>query len=470
VGPENVEITLGYVGTQPASYPIDTIYLWTSGPQEAVLQVALKPTASVPVPELEERLRKRFAGEFPNVALSFEAGDIVSRIMNFGAPTPVQVAVAGPSLLVSRAHANVVLAEMRKIPSLRDLQFEQSLDYPTIDVNVNRQLAGQLGVTMGQVGQSLVAATSSSRFVEPNYWRDPNTGVAYQVQIQIPQPRMTSIEDVEGIPVMPGQTLHPLLGDVAEVGYGTAAGEYDRYNGLRMITIGANVSGQDLGRAAAAIDAALKRAGDPPKGYTVTVRGQIAPMRATLGNLAVGLAAAVLVVFLLLSANFQSLKLGFVVLSTVPAVLCGVIVALLVTGTTLNLQSFMGAIMAIGVAVANAILLVTFAEERRRTDGQPANVASVTGAASRLRPILMTSLAMMAGMLPMALAIGAGAEETAPLGRAVVGGLAAATSATLAILPLVFGVVQDRAGTRSASLDPDDPLGRYAEASNGDHS
>jgi multidrug efflux pump subunit AcrB len=294
--------------------------------------------------------------------------------------------------------------------------------------------------------------------------------VAYQVQIQIPQPRMTSIEDVEGIPVMPGQTLHPLLGDVAEVSYGTAAGEYDRYNGQRMITIGANVSGEDLGRAAAAIDAALKRAGDPPKGYTVTVRGQIAPMRETLRNLAIGLAAAVLVVFLLLSANFQSLRLGFVVLSTIPAVLCGVIVALLVTGTTLNLQSVMGAIMAIGVAVANAILLVTFAEETRRTGGQPAGAASVSGAASRLRPILMTSLAMMAGMLPMALAIGAGAEETAPLGRAVVGGLAAATFATLAILPPVFAVVQGRAGTRSASLDPDDPLGRYAEVSNGDHS
>jgi multidrug efflux pump subunit AcrB len=267
---------------------------------------------------------------------------------------------------------------------------------------------------------------------------------------------------------MPGQSLHPLLGDVAEVGYGTAVGEYDRYNGQRMITIAANVSGEDLGRVSTAVDAAIKRAGEPPKGHTVTVRGQIAPMRETLRNLALGLAAAVLVIFLLLSANFQSLKLGLIVLSTVPAVLCGVVIALLATGTTLNMQSFMGAIMAMGVAVANAILLVTFAEEARRSASQPAQAAAVSGAESRLRPILMTSLAMMAGMLPMALAIGAGAEETAPLGRAVVGGLAAATLATLAILPMVFATVQSRATTRSVSLDPNDPSSRYALASNGD--
>jgi multidrug efflux pump subunit AcrB len=177
----------------------------------------------------------------------------------------------------------------------------------------------------------------------------------------------------------------------------------------------------------------------------------------------------VLVIFLLLAANFQSLKLAAVVLSTVPAVLCGVIIALVVTGTTLNMQSFMGAIMAIGVAVANAILLITFAEEFRRGASQPARKAAVSGAESRLRPILMTSLAMMAGMLPMALAIGAGAEETAPLGRAVIGGLAAATMATLGMLPLVFATVQSRATTRAASLDPDDPRSRYADAS-GDHS
>jgi multidrug efflux pump subunit AcrB len=462
-GAENVSLTLGYVGTQPASYPIDTIYLWTSGPQEAVLQVALKPGAPVNIEALEERLRATLAKQFPDVRLSFEAGDIVSRIMNFGAPTPVQVATMGPALAVDRAHAEKLLAELKKIPALRDLQLEQPLDYPSIDLNVNRELAGQLGLTVAQIGQSLVTATSSSRFVEPNYWRDPNTGVAYQVQVQVPQPRMTSIEDVQNIPVLGGQTVHPLIGDVARVTYGTVVGEYDRYNGQRMVTLSANLAGADLGHVSAEINAALARVGDPPRGVTVKVRGQIAPMDETLRNLGAGLLAAILVIFLLLAANFQSLKLAFIVLSTVPAVIGGVVLALLATGTTLNLQSFMGAIMAIGVAVANAILFVTVAEQHRRETGATAADAAVHGAESRLRPILMTSVAMIAGMLPMALAIGAGAEAAAPLGRAVVGGLIAATVATLGILPSVFAIVQSRAHRHSPSLDPDDATSLFAD-------
>ncbi len=462
VGAANVDLTLGYVGTQPSTYPIDTIHLWTSGPHEAVLQIALKPGAPIGLAELEEQLRSTLPREFPDVQLSFEAGDIVSRIMNFGAPTPVQVAVAGPSLAASRTYAEGLLRELRGLRDLRDIQFDQPLDYPSVDVNIDRRLAGQLGLTVGQIGQSLVAATSSSRFVEPNYWRDPNTGVAYQVQVQIPQPRMTTIQDVQNIPVMPGQGLHPLVGDVARVTYGTTVGEYDRFNGQRMLTISANLAGADLGRASTAIDAAIRRAGAPPRGTTVTVRGQIAPMRETLRNLTIGLATAVLVIFLLLAANFQSLRLAFVVLSTVPAVLSGVVLALLLTRTTVNIQSFMGAIMAIGVAVANAILLVTFAEQARQ-QGQSAATAAVTGAGSRLRPVLMTSLAMIAGMIPMALAIGRGAEAAAPLGRAVIGGLAAATLSTVVVVPAVFAIVQRRASPRSTSLDPDDPASAYTD-------
>ena len=466
VGADQVDITLGYVGTQPTSYPIDTIHLWTSGPQEAVIQVALKAGSRVDVPALEERLRASLAREYPDVALSFEAGDIVSRIMNFGAPTPIQVATTGGNLAIDRAHAQKILAEMAKIPSLRDLQIDQPLDYPSLNVNVDRRRAGEFGVTVGEVGEALVAATSSSRFIEPNYWRDPNTGVAFQVQVEIPQPRMTTIEDVANVPVKLDGASHPLIGDVAHVDYGTVVGEYDRLNGQRMLTISANVSGEDLGRAAAEVNAAIKRAGDPPRGYSVSVRGQVAPMQDTLRNLSIGLAASVVVIFLLLAANFQSLRLGLVVLSTVPAVLCGVITALLVTRTSLNIESYMGAIMAIGVAVANAILFVTFAEARRRSTGE-ALTAAVHGAESRLRPILMTSLAMIAGMLPMAMGIGSGSEEAAPLGRAVVGGLAAATVATLFVLPSVFALVQARAHVRSASLDPDDPQSVFRDGLNG---
>src|SRR5262249_9286693 len=247
-----------------------------------------------------------------------------------------------------------------------------------------------------------------------------------------------------------------LMGDVAQVGYGTAVGEYHRLNGQRMVTLTANVSGEDLGRVSNGLDQAIKRAGPPPRGVKVTVRGQIAPMKQTLTNLGIGLLLAVLVIYLVLAANFQSLRLAFVVLSTVPAVICGVLFVLLVTRTSLNIQSFMGAIMAIGVAVANAILLVTFAEEYRRS-GNAAIVAGIQGPKTRMRPILMTSMAMIAGMVPMALGIGEGSQQTAPLGRAVIGGLLFATAATLLILPLVFSVVQGRAGVRSPSLDPDDP-------------
>jgi multidrug efflux pump subunit AcrB len=459
-GPDNVAITLGYVGTQPTTYPIDTIYLWTSGPQESVMQVALKSSAKVRVDDLEEKLRKILPPKFPGCEFSYEAGDLVSRIMNFGAPTPVEVVTASPDLAADRGYAAKLWTELSKMRSLRDLQYEQPLDYPTIDVNVDRERAGQLGVTVEQVGRSLVAATSSSRFVTPNYWADPKSGIAYQVQVEIPQYQMSSIQDVNNVPILPGAASHPLIGDVARVGYGTMVGEYDRYNGQRMVTLTANVVGEDLGKVSNEINAAIKRAGEPPRGARVSVRGQIDPMSQTFTNLGIGLILAVVVIFLLLSANFQSLKLSFAVLSTVPAVICGVILILLITRTTLNVQSFMGAIMAIGVAVANAILLATFAEEYRRA-GATSMQAAVRAARTRMRPILMTTLAMVAGMVPMALALGEGAEQTAPLGRAVIGGLLASTVAALTILPSVFSIVQGRASVASSSLDPDDPESAY---------
>ena len=460
-GPGNVTITLGYVGAPPPNYPINTIYLWTSGQHEAVLRVAFSPNSGIRADEFEERLRKSLPGEFPGCQFSFEAADLVTQIMNFGAPTPIEINVAGPDLGADRAFAEKIRAELGHIGALRDLQYDEPLDYPSMNVNIDRERAGQLGVTVDKVGRSFLAATSSSRFVTPNYWADPKSGVAYQLQVQIPQAEMTSIQDLEHVPVTPGSSSHPLLGDVAQITYGNTVGEYHRLNGQRMVTLTANVSGQDLGRVSNRLDEAIKKAGAPPRGVKVNVRGQVGPMKQTLTNLGVGLLLAVLVIYLLLAANFQSMRLALVVLSTVPAVICGVIFALLLTGTTLNIQSFMGAIMAIGVAVANAILLVIFAEEYRRA-GNDSKVAAIHGAQTRMRPILMTSMAMIAGMIPMALGIGEGAQQTAPLGRAVVGGLLFATAATLLILPLVFAMIQERAGTRSPSLDPDDPQSAFA--------
>jgi multidrug efflux pump subunit AcrB len=456
-GGTNVAITLGFVGVQPPAYPINTIFLWTGGSHEGVLQVALSPDSPVSLEAFRERLRERFQQQFPEARFSFEPGDIVSRIMNFGAPTPIEVAVMGPDFGASRAFAARLHDEMAAIGVLRDLQYGQALDYPAVSVNVNRQLAGQLGVTVEEVGQSFAAATSSSRFVAPSYWADPRSGIAFQVQVQIPQPRMQTLEDLRVVPVgaSAGGT-EPLLGDLARIDNATIVGEYDRMNGQRMVTLTANVSGADLGRALDEVNAAIRRAGEVPRGASVAVRGQVAAMTETFTNISRGLVVAVVVIFLLLAANFQSVRLALVVVSTVPAVLAGVAVMLRLTGTTLNVQSFMGAIMAIGVAVANAILLVTFAEQVRRS-GRVALEAGIEAAGARMRPVLMTSAAMIAGMVPMAMALGEGSEATAPLGRSVIGGLAAATLATLIVLPSVYSVVQRSARTTSPTLDPDDP-------------
>jgi multidrug efflux pump subunit AcrB len=459
-GPANVEITLGYVGVQPSSYPINTIFLWTGGSHEGVLQVALRPEAGISLEDFQETLRARFGEHFPTAQFSFEPGDIVNRIMNFGTATPVEVAITGPDFAGSRRFAATVRDELARIPALRDLQYGQALDYPAIQVDVNRQMAGQLGVTVDQIGRSFAAATSSSRFVSPNYWADPRTGIAFQVQVQVPQPQMTSLDDLRTVPVSGDHGSHALLGDVSKIENATIVGEYDRINGQRMVTLTANVAGQDLGRTVSQVDAAIARAGAPPRGAAVAVRGQLAAMRETFTNITAGLVVAVVVIFLLLAASFQSLRLAFVVVSTVPAVLMGVVLMLAVTRTTLNVQSFMGGIMAIGVAVANAILLVTFAEQAR-AHGTSTLQTAIDAARSRMRPVLMTSAAMIAGMMPMALALGEGAEATAPLGRAVIGGLAAATVATLIVLPSVYSLVQQSARIGSSSMDPDDPASAY---------
>jgi multidrug efflux pump subunit AcrB len=457
VGRERIDISVGYVGVIPSSYPINAIYQWTGGPEEVILRVALKPGAGVAIEPLKGRLRERLSAGMPGVRFSFEPADIVSEVMSFGSPTPIEVAVTGPTLADDRAHAEKLRTELGKIPSLRDLQYVQALDYPTVNVEIDRQRAGLGGVSVAEVARSLVAATSSSRFVVPNYWPDPKTGIGYQVQVEIPYQKMDSIARVETIPIQRPGAEPMLLRDIARVTPGSMPGEYDRYNMKRTVSLTANIAGDDLGRVAAQVNRAIQAAGEPPKGVTVDVRGQVVALNEILRGLAIGLGMAVVVILLLLTANFQSIRLAVVVISTAPAVLAGVVVALWLSGTSLNLQSFMGAIMAVGVAVANAILLVTFAEQHRRTDAPEASEAAALGAMGRLRPILMTSLAMLAGMTPLALNWGEGGEQSASLGRAVIGGLVAATLATLFVLPSVFALVQNRAGRRSRSLDPFDP-------------
>lgn len=461
VGEQGVGISVGYVGLIPSSYPINAIYQWTGGPEEVLLRVALRDGSAVDVEALKRRLRDKLSIAMPDVQFSFEPADIVSDVMSFGSPTPVEVAITGANYADVRSHAEKVREELAAVPSLRDLQYAQALDYPTIRVDIDRERAGLSGVTAEEIARSVVTATSSSRFVMPNYWPDPKTGIGYQVQVEVPIALMDSITQVETIPVQRSGEPSLLLRDVAQVRRGTMAGEYDRYNMKRTISLTANVVGEDLGRVAGRVAEALKRAGAPPKGITVDVRGQIVPMREMLTGLAVGLAMAIVVILLLLTANFQSVRLAIVTVSTAPAVIGGVVLALWLTKTTVNIQSFMGAIMAIGVAVANAILLITFAERHRRDEQTGTADAVVLGAMGRLRPILMTSCAMIAGMVPLAVGSGEGGAQSSPLGRAVIGGLAAATVATLLVLPAVFALVQGWAGKHSASVDPDDPESRY---------
>jgi multidrug efflux pump subunit AcrB len=501
VGKEKVDITVSLVGTASYNYPINSIYLWTAGPQEAVLRIALKPKSGIRIEELKERMRERLPRmkrvrkplpEMKDVLLSFEAGDIVGDVMSFGSPTPIEVVVSGKNYKADLAYTAELMKEMKSIGSLRDQQYRQPLDYPTVQVLIDRERAGLAGVTAADVGKALAPVTLSSRFLAPSFWRDPDSGIGFQVQLQVSSGTNTK-EALGMIPIKRTAKGMVLVRDVATILDGSMPGEDDRYNSVRMLSLTANIQGEDLGRVSGQVNQKVKavnesfwvphqedsdgtrdwknalsdevvhqkeRPGTPPKGITVAVLGQTAPMDQMFQGLAIGLAAAVVAIFLLLTAYFQSVKLSLIVVSTSPAVIAGVALMLVLTRTTLNIQSFMGSIMAIGVAVANAILLVTFAERARR-EGATALVAAVDGARHRLRPILMTSCAMLAGMVPIALAVGEGGEQTAPLGRAVIGGLAAATLATLTLLPAVFAVVQGWAGRRSPSLDPDDPTSAH---------
>jgi len=376
----------------------------------------------------------------------------------------VEVAVQGFDLGADRSHAEKIRAELAKIPSLRGLQYGQPLDYPTLDVEIDRVRAGQQGLTVQNVARSLIAATSSTRFVEANFWADKRIGVAYQIQAEFPQYLMATPEDVENVPVLTSGAPRPVLvGDVATVKFGEMPGQIDRYNMQRVVSLTANVHGESLGEAASQVREAIARAGEPPRGVTVDMHGQIPPLEQTIDGLQSGLLLTVAVIFLLLAANFQSFRLGIAIILMVPAVLTGVVAMLLATGTTLNVQSFMGAIMVLGIAGADSILLVAYAERFRR-EGLSVFDAAWEGGCARLRALLMTVAAMVAAMLPLALGYGEGGEQIAPLGRAVIGGLLMSTLATMLVLPAIYAIFQARVPQHSLSLDPDDPHSPNYEA------
>ncbi len=465
VGEQNVDISSAFVGMTPSSYGTNALYIFNSGPQEAILQVNLSEEYEIrSLDELKDNIRQHTAKILPDISLSFEPIELTDKIMSQGANTPIEIIVASKDIHEGAEFAAKIEQELSKIDFLRDVRINQPLDYPILDINIDRERAAQLGVSPNEIAKSLVAATSSSRFTAKNLWLDTEKGFAYQVQIQLPEYQMKSIQDIESIPLVKGQ-LRPALMDVATINSSTAPAEYDRIGPRRIVTVSANIYKKDLGTAASAVRTAIQKVGNPPPGMVIEIRGLVKLLEETLASLQSGLLLAILVIFLLLSANYQSFKVAFVVLVTIPAVLAGSIGLLVLTGGTLNLQSYMGIIMSVGVSVANAVLLVTNAETLRLKYKDAGKAARVAGSV-RLRPILMTSIAMIVGMLPMASGLSEGGEQTAPLGRAVIGGLTASTFAALLILPIVFSVVQSKASVKSVSLDPDDRMSEHFDKVN----
>jgi multidrug efflux pump subunit AcrB len=487
-GPGNVEISMGFAGQQAPNFGLNNMLLFMRGPDDGQIRVALREGSGVHIPELRERLRKAlpehlvpwFTKLLKNEGLSpeeaerrarrmsfaFEPGDIVSEVMSFGSPAPVEIVVSSPDLAAARTQATRIRTEMSTIPWLRDLQLQQTLAYPTVPITIDRQIAGFSGVDTQQIGQSVLVTTSSSRMVARNFWQDPKSGVSYQVQVQVPVKHMDSAMQVETIPIdsfRPGLNL--LVRDVARVGSGTMPGEFDRTSMQRYLSITANVEDEDLGRAATQIEQAVQRTGTPPRGVRVETRGQITPMHEMFTSLGIGLAVAVAVILVLLTAYFQSPRLALASIGAVPGVLTGVVLMLYLTGTTLNIESFMGAIMSIGVSVSNSVMLVTFTA-RDWQEGAAVLEAAERGARERLRPILMTACAMIVGMVPMALALESGSEMQAPLGRAVIGGLLVSTFATLLILPAIFAIVMGGSKFQTPSLHPDDPDSKHVDHGN----
>jgi multidrug efflux pump subunit AcrB len=459
VGEEHIAITSAYVGNVPTSYGTSQIFVFNSGPHEAVLQVSLHEDYPVRIDALKERLRAGIIKAVPGLRLSFEPIELVDKIMSQGAATPIEVNIAAKNIREAEKFARKVMANMQEIPFLRDVQIAQPMDYPILRIEMDRERAGQLGVTPTQVARSLVAATSSSRFTDKNLWLDNDKGLAYQVQVQVPEYKMTTVEDIANIPLQSGN-LHPTLTDVATFSEESGPGQYDRSGPNRLVTITANLHQKDLGAASKAVEEAVARAGEAPRGMAIEFKGQVKLLAETLSSLQGGLVVAIVIIFLLLAANFQSFKLSLAILSSVPAVLAGSLLMLLLFGATLNLQSYMGMIMSVGVSVANAILMITNAENLR-LEVKDARRAGLLAAGSRIRPILMTSIAMIAGMVPMASGLGEGGDQVAPLGQAVIGGLIASTLASLLILPAVFARMQRNTSLDSVSLDPEDQNSKF---------
>lgn len=449
----NVSITSVYIGLVPSSYGSSNLYIFNSGTHEALMQINMKENYKVNLDDLKEQLRKNIKSAFPETRISFEPIELTEKIMAQGAATPIEVRVAGKNFEDIKNYAERLVESLKKVSYLRDVQIAQPLHMPTIKVTLDRFKLAQMGLNLTEVARSITDVSSSSRFTEKVQWLDTKVAYTYQVQVQVPEYLMNSVEMLQSIPLVKGK-MRPVLSDVSKMTIDTLPGEYDRSGPRRFLTVSANIYKKDLGSATIDVQKAIAGLGTPPRGLLSEVKGMSSLLTETLNSLQSGLLVAILVILLLLTANYQSFGVAIAVISTVPAVLLGAMLLLLATGATLNLQSYMGIIMSTGVSVANAILIITNAEALRLEYRDPFK-AAITAASIRLRPILMTSLAMIAGMIPMASGLGEAGDQSAPLGRAVIGGLVASTFAALFIVPLVYGWIQQKTNFKTVSLLPE---------------
>jgi len=421
----------------------------TIGPEDGDALISLKEDHDATA-NYVKALRTILPQKFPGTTFSFLPADIVSQILNFGLPAPIDVQVIGSNLKANYAYANDLLKRIRQVSGIADLRIQQVFNYPQINVDVDRTLAAEVGLTQRDVANSLLVTLSGSGQVKPNFWLNTENGVSYPIVAQMPQYRVNSISDLSNIPITSQENGAPrYLGGLANITQGPSPGVVSHYNVQPVIDIFGDIQGRDLGAVSGDISKILAETKkDLPRGSYVEVRGQVQTMNNAYSQLYLGLAGAVVLIYLVIVVNFQSWLDPFIIITALPGALAGIVWTLFTTGTTLSVPALTGAIMCMGIATANSILLVSFAREGLE-NGLDATTAALEAGFTRFRPVLMTALAMIIGMVPMALAMGEGGEQNAPLGRAVIGGLAIATIATLLFVPTVFSVLHRNRGTQT---------------------
>lgn len=442
IPPEEIAAIADNIGLPVSGINMTYSNTGTIGPQDGDIQVALvkghRPTA-----DYVAALRERLPRAFPDVTFSFLPADIVSQILNFGAPAPIDVQVRGPTAAANYAYAHDLLRQIRGIPGVADARIQQSRRYPALQVDLDRARAQQVGVTARDVTNNLLIALAGSSQVAPTFWLNPANGVSYAIAAQVPQYRLDSLADLASLPVSRGGGV-PSLDGIATISRGTTDAVISHRDIMPVVDIFATPEGRDLGAVAAAIERVVAASAErAPKATTTTLRGQIETMNHSFSELQFGLLGAIVLIYLLIVVNFQSWTDPLVIIMALPAALAGIVWMLFATHTTLSVPALTGAIMAMGVSTANSILVISFARERLDQTGDAVQ-AAVDAGFTRLRPVLMTALAMIIGMAPMALGLGEGGEQNAPLGRAVIGGLLFATVATLVFVPVVFAMVHGR--------------------------